>query len=657
MKRSLVLACALASVGATGNFCDDDQVEPAQGNYDRVGDLALVVTDPSADLPRGILVVANPEMEQLRFYDTLDRAFIRAPNAYFPLSVRTGPSTSRLAVARHDPTRVYALDSAIDEILIVRTVAEGDRPAFSVVGSVLTGRAPHDVDVVLAGEGLLAFVSLPDAGAVQVFAIDPVNGTGVERAFIDLGPTSAPAGLAVDAIDDVVVVTDGSSSRVALIRVDTLAVERFIDVGGPTFDVAMGRVDPGDGLAPVALVLRRDVDEIAALRLYRPGYREDRAVLLARAEMPEPIESAYVPDQGRASAITGSTVCCPGVGVDSEATLAWAAVVSTSGVLYYVRLDGRRDESTLASGPKGLLRLVDENVAPPGFAGSGGVLNPNTAPGVWFPAPDDGNRPVLTISPVDNFGTPPTTPLFPIGLALDLEWEGVVPGGRDRRGTFTSGAVVVVSDGRTLTSRDIRVGDFAVVDTRGRGALCPVDGALEREVTSVAPDRVTLGDLTADDALCLGGGGEFPLTFHVARAFTARLTSTGYQGRLALDERPDETTPLVGEALLSIPALHVSVRAAAGGVPLRASKLIVELTQSIATVGITLSRDATSLEAGFGADALLPTALVGGEVSIQGIDELTPRAVRRMYLGLGARRGTILELNETETNIDAVIAP
>jgi hypothetical protein len=658
MMRALILFFALTSLGMTGNFCDNEPAEPAQGNYDRVGDLELVVSNPSADIPKGVLVIANPEMEQLRFYDTLDRSFVRAPNAYFPLSVRTGPSTSKLASVRADPTRIYALDSSIDEILVVRTVDEGDAPAFTPVGDgIVTGRAPYDIAVALAPDGILAFVTLPDAGAVQVIAIDPARGTGSERAYIDLGPSASPAGLAVDVIDDVVVVTDGTSSSVTLIRVDTLAIERRIDVGGPSFDVVMGRVDPGDGMAPVALVLRRDANEIAALRLYRPGYREDRAVLLARAEMPEPIETAYVPDQGRDSSLTGATTCCPGLDVAPEATRAWASVVSASGILYYVRFDGRRDESTLASGPKGLLRLVDNNPALPGFAGSAGVLSPNTAPGVWFPAPDDVNRPVITLTPVDNFGDPPLMPLFPLGLALDVEWEGVVPGARDRKATFVAGALEVTGDGRPLTSRDIQVGDHVVIDTRDRGALCPDDGILERDIASVSADRLTLDALTADDALCLGIGGEFTFTIHVARAFTARLTSTGHQGRVALDERDDETTPIAPEALLSIPLLNVSLRPADGGAPLRGSKLILELTQNLATVGISLSRTATTLEAGYGNDALLPTTFVGGEVAIQGIDELTPRTVRRTFLGLGSRRGLILEMNETETSIDSVIAP
>jgi hypothetical protein len=657
MMRALVLASALVSLGMTGNFCDNNPAEPAQGNYDRVGDLALVVA-PSNDRPTGILVIANPEVEQLRFYNTLDRSFLRAPNVYFPLSVQTGPSTSKLAVVRADPTRVYALDSAIDQILVVRTVADGDAPAFTPVGDgIQTARAPYDLAMALGPDGILAFVSLPDAGAVQVFSVDPVSGAGVERATIDLGPSSSPAGLAVDLLDDVVVVTDGTSSSVALIRVDSLTVERTIDVGGPSFDVVMGRVDPGDGLAPVALVLRRDVDEIAAIRLYRPGYREDRAVLLARAEMPEPIETAYIPDQGRDSAQSGPTTCCPGIDVETEATRAWATVLSASGTLYYVRFDGRRDESTLSSGPKGLLRLVDNNPALPGFAGSAGVLNPNTAPGVWFPAPGDANRPVVALTPVDNFGSPPVMPLFPIGLALDLEWEGVVPGARDRRATFVAGALEVVSDGRPLTARDIRVGDHVVIDTRNRGTLCPADDKLERDIAAVTADRITLSDLTADDALCLGIGGDFTFTTFVGDAFTARLTSTGFQGRVVLDERTDESIPIAEAAVLSIPALAVSLRPASGGAPRRGSKLILELTQNIATVGISLSRTPTTLQAGYGADALLPTSIVGGEVSIQGIDELTPRTVRRTFLGFGSRRGLTLEMNETETSIDSVIAP
>src|SRR5690606_274121 len=123
-------------------------------------------------------------------------------------------------------------------------------------------------------------------------------------------------------------------SSVAVVRTGVLEdppvaphLDRRIDVGGPTGPVATGRVDPGDGMAPVALVGHREDNELAALRLYRPGAREDRYALMGRTEVPAPAEVLYVPDQLREGG-PEPTVCCPGLDNEDDASLGWANMVT-----------------------------------------------------------------------------------------------------------------------------------------------------------------------------------------------------------------------------------------------------------------------------------------------------------------------------------------
>lgn len=615
-RLSSLLALALLA-GCDIAGCDREPPVPS-GELDRLGDIVLL-TPPESD--RSFVVVTNPEIAQLRVFDVLERRFVPAPNLFFPLSARTGPATRRLAVSPVDQRFVYALDGAADHLQVIAMLptveidSDTVAPAFTTSAVFETRPAPSDVAVWssgVEGELPLAFIALPGESAVEVLALDLEGQTIADSLLIDLGEGSVPNRLEVDPTGDAVVVTDAALDSVAIVRVrpdvagaPLAALDRRIDVGGPTSDVSIGVVNPGDGLGPLALVALRDLERVAAVRLFREGFREDRYALLGSVEIPDLASSLYVPDQRRDTprACCAEPTATPDTNDPTEpATLAWGTVATANGFIYYVRFDARR------RGGGRLVRLIDFGTQQPGP-----VDDLNDEDEFWFPVEGGENRaPTVEVTPVDNFGDPPVVPLLRSpNPRIDLEYEGSPPGTVNRRavllesgGAFT---LEVVAGAVPFAERDVRLGDELVIDTSDRGGSCPDE--VRATVEGVSGDEIAVSPLSALAAACVSQGDTATFTLFAVGDFLVTTTDHGYQGRLPLTS---ETTSI------EVPAFRVSVSRASAGPPLRGSRLSIEVTQDIRPASIFLSEDI--LAGGLGSGGLLPEGIVGGSVRLRDLD-------------------------------------
>lgn len=614
-KRSLCLTSALLLallVGCDIAGCDREPPAPS-GELDRLGDLVLV-TPPDIEDGRAFVVVSNPEIQQLRVFDAFERRFVPAPNLFFPLSARTGPATRRLAVSPLDQRFVYALDSAEEHLQVVamlpavRLDDDSVAPAFTTEAVFATGPAPSDVAVWSSGEEgelPLAFIALPNESAVEVLALDLEAGEVAESLLIDLGEGSVPNRLEVDPTGDAVVVTDAALDSVAIVRIrpdlpgqPLAALDRRIDVGGPTSSVAIGVVDPGTGLGPLALVALRDLERVAALRLFREGFREDRYVHLGSVEIPDLASALYVPDQRRED----PSACCAEPTRQSNTddpaeppTLAWGAITTPNGFLYYVRFDARR------RGGGRLVRLIDFGTQVPA------AVNLEDS---WFPVEGGENRrPAVEVTPIDNFGDPPVVPLFREAQPrIELVYEGSPPGTVNRRATLVEDeggfALEVVPGAIPFAERDVRLGDEIVVDTSDRGGSCPE--LVRMIVEGLSGDRVEVSPLSSLAAACVSQGETATFTLFAVGDFVVSTTGDGYQGRLTLTSE---------RSSIEVPGFRVSVSRASAGPPLRGSRLSIEVTQDIRPASIFLAEDV--IAGGLGNRALLPQGIVGGSVRLR----------------------------------------
>jgi hypothetical protein len=658
--RLLVVAAGLSAVAADCQTCQQT-VTATRGNLDRVADVVVV----DANDGHGYAIAANPELEHLRVLDLTDGRFLSGPNRFFPLSIPTGPSTRQLAVAvavaddgttRADPRRVFALDGSDDTVSVIAVVDDDAGVApFTVLDTLPTGPAPVDLAAIVRGTTTAIAVTVPYAtvdgeGALELSTLD--DGVPVGDAapvIIALPAGSHPSAVVADPFGRSFVVADAALSELHIVERDettgAYAYARSLDVQGPCSELAAGVVDVGDGLAPVVLALRSDTAAAVAVRLYRPGFREDRYAVLGGAELPSLGVTATVADArpgeqpatGDAAAVT---VCCRGLSEDriaaGEATAAFATVHQANGQLVYLQLAAASvDDLTLPPGRR-VVRLVDDDGAP-ASAPDGTDLNADAA--LWLP--EEGGealRPVVALASVDNYGSPPFVPLLPAGLVLDLVWEGDVPGLSSLRGAFAPGPHTFTAH-VDVEARDGRVGDVARLvpeaplagcDDAYRARILAVDGA----TVTVAVDGDGSGATPAlDDTAvtsCLQGTGEIRLTVEAQGAFVV-TDAHGFVARLAPADAGSAPDVDAGTAL-RLPGVELSLTTPAG-TPRAGSALLVPLDAHVATMGLDLS--ATAIEGGFGSAALVPTGLATATITIPDASSDVDGAVveaRRMVL-------------------------
>jgi len=551
---------------------------------------------------------------------------------FFPLSVKTGPSTRRLAAARDDGTRVYALDSGTRSALVVRTVDEPEGRAFTVAGELLVGEAPAAIAAFADGAGAVTlYVALPDESALQILALDSKRSAIKGEARIPLPRGARPVDVAIDPTGDAVVIADAALPQVHVVRRAEQTLYPSIDVGGPTSRVSVGRVDPGDGIAPVALALRIDAPEIAVIRLFRPDQKEDRYALLGRAEVPGTPLAGYVPDV--AAGETPPTVCCRTLDADAyatESTRSWAAVATADGNVYYV---------TMRAAEPLPVRLVDDDPLGPELP-----LDPNTAESLWTPAPGgEALRPIVTAIPSAEAGDPPIARFALTLTALTLTWEGLLA-------ELPSVPVSIAgNDVELLVRADTsaaRAGDVAIVAVASDDAACPT--SVEAPVVAARAGALTVDTsaLSAATIACVGGARALRLQVRAIGAFAVVDDVGEPRGRLAFD---GADTTLVHDGFA------IAVAPSAGGPPLRDSALGVVVDPHFEPVRLFVSdpKAQENATAGFGAAALQPSALVGGEIRVpdgqEGSTATIP--VRRMWLTTIAR---LFTFNEGETTVSRV---
>ena len=603
-RQLLGLALALT---LTASACDQCQqiADPNRGNVDRVTDVVLFEGKDG----HSYAVSANPELQHLRVLDLTDGRFLTGPNRYFPLSVPVGTETQRLAAATDaetqspDPLRIYAVDAADDIVTII------DATTFSALGTIPTGRAPADVAALrIASNETLVAVTVPDAGVVEVTRVAN-GGTPGEIVEITLPEGALPLEIVSDPLGVSLVVSDGALPQIHILELvdGALQYERSVDVGGPTSGLAVGVVDVGDGLAPVVLALRTDRPAAMAVRLFRPGFPEDRYALLGGVALDTLGITAFVPD-ARATGAT-PTVCCRGLDDDSvaagEATSAYAAVGLADGQITYLALAADHVDGQVLPDNRRVVRLIDDNAKGPG-AGEG--IDFNSTEVLWVPAEGgDAFRPLVALNRVDNFGSPPFVDVGTTASFL-LVWEGDLTGARRLRGTLATatGAFTATVD---LGGRDLRVGDIARIEADDpktgceddifRARITAVDGATATfALDGAETPSISSGDLTR----CLDGAGQLRLTGEAQDAFVVTRDDRSL-GRLrfAADVASGDD-----DGAIALAGLNITINPSPNGRPLPGSRLALPVEPNLQTMGL----------ASLGTVSLIPTGLVGGTIVI-----------------------------------------
>lgn len=643
--RSLVvLALALLSVAADCEQCQPIP-DPRRGNVDRVADAVLV----EGANQHTYLVTSNPEIEHLRVLDLTDERFQDGPNRYFPLSVPVGKETRRLAVASDDERFVFALDVASDRVFMIRTPADKNGDPWLQVGDAIPcERAAADLAVHKQDDAFVLTLTLPDAGSVQRVVVD-ADAAVLSSDVLLLPDGAVPSDVVVSLEGDAILVGDALGPAVHVLFPLTGAYDRALVVGGPQGPISTGFVDVGDGDAPVALVGRRDAEEVWALRLARAGYREDRVAVLGGTSVGGLPTATYVND------IRDSrTVCCRLLTNDSvdrgEATSAFGAVALGNGRLLYVALAAARSDGTR------VVRLIDDDPLP---LGQDNLADETGADTLWSPGDGEDGEAKRPDAPefreVTEFGDPPFFEAPDTDEVLLLAWEAAPPGLRRVRVSYATGAATAFT--ANLQNRGARIGDRAVFTVEDPDPACP-DGEIAATITSV--DGAVLGvalGLAADalddeDQLCLESSGEVRVTVEFADAFAVSDSLERSLGRLALTPREG---PVPADGELPLPGAVMTIRESAAGVPNHGARLAVPLNPHLVVLGLDLAEPSGRLgEGGFGQAGYLVGNVLGRSMRFPdpAEDGAVVRA-RRMIISTGSADGNglnvVISCDDAET--------
>ena len=659
-QRVQRLSLLLLTLAAGCTTCDVAIL--TRGNLDRVADVVVVnLVDGNS-----IAITSNPELEHLRVLDLTLGQFTAAPNRFSPLSIATGPDTRRLSIAVDakttisDPTRLYALDGSDDTVRIIRLDKDADGTAFVEVGTLPTGRGPAALAALRQGAATLVAIALPDSAVIEVTTLIRDEVVGFSAIVLPAG--SHPTSIVTDPQGRSFVVGDAVLPALHVLAVaedGAVVLDRSLDVLGPVQHLAAGIVDVGDGLASVVVALRSDTPAVMAVRLFRPGFREDRYAVLGGAALPSLGQVAYVPDARPDAAqptVVGKGLAAAALAA-GEATAAFAAVWMSNGDLLYVQIAAAAIDGVALPPGRRLVRLVDDDLE--GLSAPEGI-DLNTTVELWVPtAGGENRRPVLALTSVDNFGAVPFVPLTAAGTSLLLVWEGDLTTARRLRGSFAL-ASASFQTSVNPQGRGVRVGDVARFEKADAELGC--EPSFRARIIAVDAEALTLATDGAEPFLstaqmdCLDPDtGDTRLTVEVQGAFVVE-DGGRLVGRLSPAGNPG------GQDVVALAGVNLSFATSSAGLPVAGSRLAVPLDAHVVTLGLNLATSPRVTGGGFGSAAFVPTAIAGGTLNIPDASSAVAGAAipaRRMVLSSGSVDGTsglplIFTCDEGETITDRI---
>ncbi len=564
-KHSLKLLLCFAALIFSGAFCDTQDPDPAFGNYDRVSDLALLTPPDQEGDPHTYLVVANPNFQQLRIYDSYSRRFLSSDNVYFPLSIGVGPSTYQLTTPSIDSRRFFALDTAWHQIFAMRSVDESaNERAFSHAREPID--IPESVQFLSSktiGEVIYLVGSAPDTSRIYMWDYNPTTDSVESERIVELSNSAIPGEMHRTQSLDFIFIADQAQAKVHVLDLQSFAV-RELNIPNPAQSFAGGFVDAGRGLEEVLVLTEAVQGRVHAYALGSNDTPRTFFQALGSITFPDSIVELYVPDQRQGTNLD-ARVCCPPINLTGdegtrvlagEPTTAWGSAMSADGRLYYFMFDAERPE--LYGENATMLKPFDTESA---VAGPLDEYRSDAAK--WFPSSGANTTPPeVSWIAIDNYGSP----------------------------------------SHIITSQESR---FVVFEWHDNAVLSS-GGALE--VYDETGDWVS-------QVVLQNGVGEYET----------------YGLRVRIDTGPS-------------------------GPMNDGDQIIMPLKNDLIPLSISLSTQPTQQNSNrFGRRATFPTAIVGGEIFLLPREGTERSIVRRMFISTAA--GALIEMNETETNLDFVIGP
>ncbi len=300
-----------------GSSCENRIFLP--GDLGKVSEAILVKCSPFEDQDHSCLVLNNPIKQQLRVFDITENQYLLAPIGYFPLAIKTGDYTARLASHSELPF-VFALDSPSGDIFVTSLKYASHKQSFATPWRIATEKNAQAIEMFQDSSKVFwAAVALPE-NKLKLIPIDPSSGTklaSIDSKKIDL-PFS-PDHIKASPDARYLVITKGNENTVAIIDANDLTKEIVtVDTQRKNSRIVTGGFDFGSGPEPLAVVLGQDSPTASLITL-------NDAKQIATVDFASNAIRAYFPNNK-------SEVCCKNI-------KRWFAVATQRGKLMYIHLD------------------------------------------------------------------------------------------------------------------------------------------------------------------------------------------------------------------------------------------------------------------------------------------------------------------------------
>src|SRR5579871_1765880 len=310
------------------------------GHIRRAYDAILTTCEPyNSGRMHSCVIFSSAFQESLYVYDATAAEMVLAPNPYFPLKNKVGPSTDELVSVVTDNKRFpffLAVDRASSHYFPIRLFPQVTNMSFQETKPERLFSKPHRMAAVDMGDRVMVMATFPDVHQIGLFAIDKetgkiddtllplifdVPGRSPNRVVIDKGNRAVISDKEAKdlLVIDVTSAYDGLKKRVAP-KVKPLNIDMTSD------RLYLSRRDLGNGVELYAVVMSAFGKEVKLVNIDR----EEVQSSLLLSFIPT---AGYFPDKN-------SDECCNGV-------KNWFSVVSIKGELQYISIKNSQGSITL----------------------------------------------------------------------------------------------------------------------------------------------------------------------------------------------------------------------------------------------------------------------------------------------------------------------
>ena len=345
--------------------CADDRPF-LQNNIKRASDAILIPCDPyGLSVAHSCIIFASTFARKLVVFDATSNEMVLAPNAYFPLPIKVGPATHRLAKITSEQENFpyfLALDQALPALYAVQAFPDKTKKRLSFITpqeqKLDQNFRPFHLAAWQGDDHVYVLLSFRDDKSIGILALDPQTGIidpKVQPQKIDLG--EKPSHIVIDEDRKFALISDQEKhvlhkldlSNVKNILINPAHAQKSeINIGMPADKIYLQKRDFGEGLKSYAIAFKAGDKELKLINI-----TDDK--ISSTKKLDTPLQVAYFPDEKSASCCEKKAQSDP-----SFNNRHWIALADIKGRLTYYLIKNTKNNLKIKANSDEVVNLLDE---------------------------------------------------------------------------------------------------------------------------------------------------------------------------------------------------------------------------------------------------------------------------------------------------------